>query len=101
MISKIKVDCIDLMVDDFNELEKFIIIMEKIIRKYDLCEESYFLYEDHWDIGTTTRGNLRMCVRQDTICDVSTCVYKINGVEIKFNINMRHRLNDHEPYLGF
>ncbi len=98
MISKIKTDCIDLMFYDFNELKKFILIMERIIREYDKKEISYILYADHWFSGKIKRWTWRYCVRVDTICDVTSCIYNINNIEIRFNVNMK---NINGPYLGF
>ena len=104
MISGIDSDYIDTMVYDFNELKRFMLMMDRLIGPYDRDKLSYVAYTDHWDRGVIRNcQSFRRYVLRDNICDIQSIICNIDNIEIRFNVNMRMRygVEDWHPYLGF
>lgn len=90
MISGIHSDCIDMMVYDFNELKKFMIIIHKLFEPHDKYRSSYVISRDDQDESVTEKNlNFLGSVSIYKIYYVVSCVCFIDQIEIRFNIKMR------------
>ncbi len=96
MVSGIKMNSnnIDLMVENLNEVEKFILIMKKITKHFDPDELSHVFFTYVWDDEPTKCdiSSWFLYYTKKELYDIKTCVFYINNHEIKFIIYLRKNI---------